>query len=538
VTAAARSDLVPTTDRRMRDDLRHYCAKLVKIQDKSGKRVPFRWNEAQARLHARIEKQLDARGLVRALVLKARQTGVSTYFGARFYRKTSLWQGQHTYILTHEDKATQQLFGMAKFIHDNMPTAYKPATGASNEHELSFPSLGANYRVGTARNVEGSGRALTLQNFHGSEVPFWRQAHAHFAAVLQAVPLIDGTEVALEGTSAGPQGTFYEQWALAEKGLSDFITIFLPWFIEPGYAREVDTSFDPSIEEIKYQQLYKLTDDQLCWAHYKNIELGGSPGDIGSEFKREYPAIAAEAFQAGSANSLIADEYVLAARRFKAGKQDGLPRTLGVDVARSNKDEKDKSGKILQRDATRLIDRQGRKMGQIDEEYYSDDATFIAAKVMKHLRDKPDIRKAYIDASEGMGAAVVSIVKSNGFEKRVAGINFGQDAQEPDLYPNRRCEMWGRMRDWFKDPGGAEIPDSDVAQRHLTAPRYQHDPNGRLVLEKKEKIKGRTGFSPDWGDAAALNFAEILAVEIPDERPKWMKDAEVDDDSGSDFMTA
>jgi hypothetical protein len=538
MTVAARLERYEAADQLMRGDLRHYCAKLVKIGTKRpGEVVPFIWNKAQEELHSRLERQRDSRGLVRALVLKARRLGISTYVGARFYQRTSLWRGHHSFILTHEDKATQTLFDMVRRIHDNMPGDYRHRLLASNENELDFAEMESGYRVGTAKNVSGLGRGATLQLFHGSEAAFWAQAQKHWAGVVQAVSLVPGTEAIMESTSNGPFGAFYDQWGLAERGLSDFIPIFLPWMIDPDNVRELPSDFDPSQDEQKYQELYKLTDQQLCWAHFKNIELGGKPGEIGSEFKREYPATAAEAFESGSTNSLIADEYILAARRKKVGDQSGLPRVLGVDVARSNKDEKDDKGKILVRDATRIIDRQGRRMGVIDEEYYSDDATFIAAKVSRHLRDNPDIRKAFIDASEGMGAAVVSIVRASGFESRVVGVNFGSEAQEPDLYPNRRCEMWARMRDWFRDPGGAQIPDSDVAQRHLTSPRYSHDPNGRLVLEPKPKIKARVGFSPDWGDAGALTFAELLPIDIPENVPKWMRDLGADD-GGGDFMTA
>ena len=71
----------------------------------------------------------------------------------------------------------------------------------------------------------------------------------------------------------------------------------------------------------------------------------------------------------------------------------------------------------------------------------------------------------------------------------------------------------------------------------MTAPKYKHDPNGRLELEPKPKIKGRVGFSPDWGDVFALTFADILAIEMPDDTPKWMKGLTADDDDGGDFMT-
>jgi hypothetical protein len=526
-------------DALMRRDLQLYCANLIKIGTKqAGELVPFVWNPAQLELHRRLERQRDSRGLVRALVLKARRLGVSTYVGARFFHRTTLWRGHKSFILTHEDSATQTLFDMVRRMQENMPADYRHALAATNENELDFARIESGYRVGTAKNVAGLGRGKTLQLFHGSEAAFWAQAQKHWSGVLQAISLVPGTEAIMESTSNGPFGAFYDQWVLAEKGLSDFIPIFLPWMIDADNAREVTVDFEPSAAEEKYQELHKLTDEQLCWAHYKNIELGGNPGEIGSEFKREFPSTAAEAFEAGSANSLISDQYILAARRHKAGNQRMLPRVLGVDVARSNKDERDDKGKLLVRDATRLVDRQGRRGGMIDEEYYTDDATVIAAAVSRHLRDNPDIRKAFIDASEGMGAAVVSIVRGNGFEARVAGVNFGAEAQEPELYKNRRCEIWGRMRDWFKDPGGAQIPDSDVAQRHLTAPRYKHDPNSRLELEPKPKIKGRVGFSPDWADAFALTFADILPIDIPDDTPKWMKDQVGDDADADDFWTS
>jgi len=47
--------------------------------------------------------------------------------------------------------------------------------------------MDAGYGVGTAKNVEGTGRAQTIQHFHGSEVAHWRQAEAHFAGAIQAV---------------------------------------------------------------------------------------------------------------------------------------------------------------------------------------------------------------------------------------------------------------------------------------------------------------------------------------------------------------
>lgn len=513
------------SDRIMREDLRHYCRTLVQIQTKTGELKPFEWNEAQDRLHKKLEKQLDSRGLVRAIILKARRLGISTYVGARYYNRATLNLGKNAFILTHEDKSTQELFDLVKRIHENMPGDYQPDAETENAKEFTFTGLDGGYRIGTAENRRGTGRGLTLQLFHGSEVAFWAQAQKHFGGVMKAISLVPGTEIILESTANGVGGTFYEQWGLAEKGLSDFIPIFLPWYIDTQNVRPLDDDYEPSAEEEEYQRLYKLSDEQLCWAHFENITLGGEPGKICAHFRQENPATAAEAFQTTGSDSFIPAEAILRARRLtiEGRAYKGLPRVLGVDVARGGNDR------------TRLVDRQGRKAGRINKVMHTDDLMQIAHEVMKTLRDNPDIRKAFIDVT-GLGAGVYDICRNNGFAERVAGINFGAQAQDPLKYVNRRAEMGARQKEWLLDAGGADIPDDDEAHRHIAASGFKYDANSRLQLEKKEDIKKRLGFSPDWFDALGLTFAEILSVEEPDDRPKWARDLE-DDTDNLDFMT-
>lgn len=525
----ARFEPYDETDHKLRADLKLYCRNLVKIGTKKpGELLPFVWNHAQQQLHAKLERQREARGLVRAIILKARRLGISTYVGARYYHRSTLWRGHQAFILTHEDSATQTLFDMVKRMHNNMPADYRHALKAANENELDFADTESGYRVGTAKNTAGLGRGKTIQLFHGSEVAFWRGAETHFAGVMKAMSLVEGTEGILESTANGVGGTFYEQWGLAEKGQSDFIPIFLPWTIDPDNRRPLTSDYEPSLEEEEYARLYKLDAEQLCWLHYENITLGGKPGRICSLFRQENPATAAEAFQTTGTDSFITGESILRARRFTAPSQKYLPRVLGVDSARSIGETGDD---------TRIVDRQGRRAGEISIVLRTDSEVKIAHEVMKLLRDNPDIRKAFFDVTGGYGSGAYDICRTNGFEDRVSAVNFGSSAQEENEYVNRRVEMWHRMRDWLLDPGGAQIPDDDVAHRHLAAPwLLSPDSNSRKRLAPKEKIKDKLGFSPDFGDALALTFAEILPVEMPDEKPKWAQGMG-DEDGGGDFMT-
>ena len=129
---------------RLKDDFTHYAAKCLKIRPKDPRQgpQPFNLNQAQQYLHGRFEAQRQRIGKVRALVLKGRQQGISTYIGGRFYWRTTHSKGVRCFILTHEQDATDNLFGMVERYHEHCPALVKPSTGASNAKELSFDRLG------------------------------------------------------------------------------------------------------------------------------------------------------------------------------------------------------------------------------------------------------------------------------------------------------------------------------------------------------------------------------------------------------------
>lgn len=126
--------------------------------------VPFMLNPAQVELHRQLNDMRRSTGKVRALVLKGRQMGVSTYVGARFYHQTVTRPGVRTFILTQEQDATDALFEMTRRYHEYNPLQVQ--TGASSTKELTFPELESGYKVGTAGS-KAVGRGQTIQFFHG-----------------------------------------------------------------------------------------------------------------------------------------------------------------------------------------------------------------------------------------------------------------------------------------------------------------------------------------------------------------------------------
>lgn len=496
-----------TIRRRLRDDFQHYAAKCLKIRTKAGKIEPLKLNQAQVYLHGRLEAQRERTGKVRALVLKGRQQGISTYIGGRYYWRASHSKGVRVFILTHEQDATNNLFGMVERYHSHCPGLVRPLTGAANAKELSFEALESGYAVGTA-GAKAVGRSQTVQLFHGSEVAFWPNAKTHFAGVVQAIPDLAGTEIVLESTANGMGGEFHERWQQAEAGIGDYEAIFIPWFWQDEYRRDVPPGFRLDEEEQAYADAHKVDLGQMVWRRAKIAELKDP-----LLFKQEYPATAQEAFQLTGHDSFIRSEAVLRAR--KATCEGIGPLVIGADPARFGDDR------------FSLAWRRGRKVEKVESKSKID--TVSGANWIKQVIDADNPARVFVDVG-GVGAGVVDILHSWGgvYLEKVTPINFGSEPQEPVvLLPdgtkaagprNRRAEMWSRSKDWLDETGGADIPDLDSLQADACGPGYSYDVNQRLVLESKEHMRARGIRSPDDWDAIALTFAE--PVHEPVERAR------------------
>lgn len=473
-----------------------YAASLLRIVPKEGQKIiPLVFNQAQLEVHRRLEEQLSRTKKVRALILKGRQQGMSTYVAARFFRRQHVIPATNVYILSHEQKSTDHLFNIAKRYHRCLPKSVQPVKGRDGAGEMTFPAMDCSYSVGTAGAKE-TGRSKTPQLFHGSEVALWKNGESILAGALQGVPNVPGSEVILETTARGVGGTFHKMWVQAQRGIGEYIAIFVPWFWDRGYRSVQPIDWMPGGEWIEYQQLYKLDREQIYWAYLKNIELGGTPDKIYWQFRQEYPANADEAFQAGTTGGLIKSELIVRARQTILPVNELDAKLLGIDVARNVSDG----------DMTELIDRQGRRAGGlVFDAMRTDDTMKIVARVIQlHAEHRFDMM--FIDVV-GVGAGVYDRLRELGHGARLMGVNFGEEASRPDRYANKRAECWSLMGDWFALPGGVQVPDDDTLHSHITCVTWEPDNHNRTKLKPKKLIRKDFGFSPDKGDALAVTFA-------------------------------
>lgn len=500
---------------RLKTDFPHYARKCLHIRTKAGPIIPLRLNQPQIYLHDRLQQLKHTTGKVRAIVLKGRQQGVSTYIGARYYWLVTHRFGRRVFIMTHHQDATNALFGMVQRYHDNVPSVVRPATSAANAKELFFSALDSGYAVGTA-GTKAVGRSQTIQFFHGSEVAFWPDAENHFGGVMQTVPDLPGTEIILESTANGLGGAFHERWQKAEKGIGDYVPIFIPWYWSDEYRRPAPPGFALEVDERRYAEAYGLDNEQMSWRRDKIIDLKDP-----MLFMQEYPATAAEAFQATGHDSFIQPELVMAAR--KNSIEEGVgPLILGVDPAR------------LGTDRFAVAWRRGRKVLKVEQAAQRLN-NVDGANWVRQIIDVDKPARVFIDTG-GQGAGVYDILADWGqsYSRVVRGVDFGSKPLNDFIFlptgekrpgpANRRAEMWAKSKEWLQAVGGADIPDRDSLQADACGPSYRYNVHQQLLIEAKADMLKRGIRSPDEWDAVALTFAEPVTVETPrDDRERYRK---------------
>lgn len=470
-----------------------FAANFLHIRTKSGEIRYFDFNRAQQYLHDRLEAQLKEFGRVRALILKGRQMGSSTYVQARYFHKVITTTGKKAFILTHEAEATKNLFDMAKRYYDSLPPGLAPKSDASNAKELNFKTLNSGYSVGTAGN-KAVGRSQTIQLMHASEAAYYPHAEEHAKGILQAVSNEPGTEIIMESTANGIGNYFYSMWMAATSGQSDFQAIFVPWYWQAEYTEELRNGETATLSD-EEQELFEehkadgLTLKHLYWRRRKLKEFSNDHETARELFCVEYPMTALEAFRNPVADRFIKANLVNKARKVKI--ESHSPLVIGVDPA------------ITDHDRTAIIRRKGRLAYNLETHYNYNTMELVG--LIRRIIDKEAPNKVCIDCI-GIGAGIVDRLREIGYDC-VEGVNVARSANNKDKFRNLRAELWHDMREWLAQESAVSIPDSDELLGDLTSLGYKFDSSGRLQIESKDELRKRGMKSCDTADALALTFA-------------------------------
>ena len=200
-------------------------------------------------------------------------------------------------------------------------------------------------------------------------------------------------------------------------------------------------------------------------------------------------------FPPASINSLIGADEV------EAAMERGLPedvyswsqKRLGIDVARFGDDR------------TAICPRQGLR--------------WFSPVIMRHnvSVDKPSVDIAnrvmmarqkwmqeinFFDDTVGWAHGAIDICRSQGLQCYAVDLSSTR-VVDPKYY-NVRAYVWLKMIEGIR--AGAALPKIPGLVRELTAPTYTFQ-NGKFLVEPKDQIKKRLGYSPDIADGYAMTYA-------------------------------
>lgn len=338
----------PTSDtealrKRIRESTPYWAEKFAKIVDKQGRLVPLEAKAGQLEFDRQLEAQRADGKPMRALALKARQVGISTWVQAKAVHRCTLRERYDALTVAHDRETGAKLYRMAETIYANLPDdpELKPKLGQHRRqrflhfagdglwtHGQAFPD--SRYFVDTAGEFQ-AGRGGTYPFIHGSEVAFWAQIMLKLTALMAAVPDDPQTLIALESTANG-FNEFKDLWDDAEEGRSAYLAFFWPWHKEEEYRLEfasetekerfiVGDPTNPHAEE--ESDLVKNFDLELEQLHWRRYVIANKCGGDTRIFHQEFPSTPAEAFIA--TGQKVFDPYKAAQLMVKVDLSD--PRT-------------------------------------------------------------------------------------------------------------------------------------------------------------------------------------------------------------------
>jgi hypothetical protein len=269
----------------------------------------------------------------RAIILKARKLGMSTWMQAKMFQRVALHPFQYALTVAHTRGAAAVLYDMASLMWERMPNERELSEliyGVGSERPPPFDFKPRRLNKGESRNgarwmvlgdpmrrveasiyetltagAKGGGRASTPSILHGSEVAQYEDPE-YLVGLLNAVPKTPESVVVLESTARG-FNHFYDRWVRAVEGAEDpetgglYVPLFYGWqdspfnslpFVSDGARARFETAIgDPDgggdEEELMLAETFGVSLEQLRWRRVTIAEECG--GDV-EFFHQEHPA--------------------------------------------------------------------------------------------------------------------------------------------------------------------------------------------------------------------------------------------------------
>ena len=279
---------------------------LYSVIDKHGNPVTFVMNRSQHKVYGATRQH------PRALILKSRQQGISTFWLVSYFDDAIFAPFMNIGLMAQGTDEAATLLERAKFLWDTLDPDVKRFIGVDlkkdNTKEFSFSN-------GSTIFIRVSFRSTTLQRLHVSEMGkiannYPKRAREVKTGTLQA--LARGNTGVIESTAEG-KNMFKEMWDEAvitkasgqQLAPKDFVPVFLSWLEDPDCLLDVPQTVSKDAEEY----FIKLEKDGLVLnAEQRNFWIA-QYRELGDDVYQEYPATPEEAFRASRDGTYYARQF-------------------------------------------------------------------------------------------------------------------------------------------------------------------------------------------------------------------------------------
>jgi hypothetical protein len=191
-----------------------------------------------------------------------------------------------------------------------------------------------------------------------------------------------------------------------------------------------------------------------------------------------------------SLNALIGEDEVREAmgRCYREYQYNTAPRIMGVDVARYGDD------------ASVLTKRQG--IVVFPQLKWRNFNSIQGAAAVANEWNNFDADACFIDMTGGWGTGWFDQLQL--LKYAPIGVQYAGEAAQKLRYYNKRTEMYFDAVRWIRN--GGQLPPSPEIVAGLTGTLYTHKKD-QLLLEPKEVVKAKIGYSPDETDSFVQTFA-------------------------------
>lgn len=265
-----------------------FSKNILKITDKTGKVVPFKWNKMQKDFIDNMDSY--------NIILKARQGGMSVCICALAIYYAITEANCVCLMLSHNDESTRAIFNKLKAIYNSIPSALRPKLIRNNRAELQLAN-GSIISCSTMGRTD-KGRGNTAKLIHLSEFAFVNSDVATKQLLSLEQALRPDGQLIIETTANG-LNFFHNHYQKAKKGENAYKCFFYNYIDTSSMFQDEYKKYKKIFKNInglnfslvdlteEEQQLLKdykgMTLDILCW---RRLKIQNSSVD---QFNQEFP---------------------------------------------------------------------------------------------------------------------------------------------------------------------------------------------------------------------------------------------------------